>query len=147
MVIPPIGSTYYERALMLDAGPLISFYSPRDARGIIVKQFLQSFAAKNYTICITYPTIAEVHRRLLFDVGRLPAMQFISDSLDGSLNIISINERDHFQSNEILNRYNDQTISFTDATSMAIMKRLGIIKVLSYDFHFSLMGFEVISPR
>jgi predicted nucleic acid-binding protein len=73
-------------------------------------------------------------------------MDFLEHSLDGSLNILNLNPTDTLYSKDILYRFNDQDISFTDASSMAIMQRLGIIKVLSYDFHFSLLGFDLINP-
>ena len=146
MVVPGIGNTYYERALMLDAGPLIALYTLDDLRGKLVKQFLTQYAVEKYPVCVTYLIIAEVQKRLLYDVGRGQASQFLHDSLDGSINIVSIDNTDHALTKEILERFNDQNISFADAASMAIMKRLGIFKVMSYDFHFSLMGFEVISP-
>jgi len=145
MVFTVTGNTYYERALMLDAGPLISLYSPNDARKDSIRLYLTSLSNEKYPICITYPTIAEVHRRLLFDLGRLVSTQFVNDSLDGSLNIVNICQADHAQSRDIINRFTDQNISFTDASTMAVMKRLGIIKVLSYDFHFYLLNFEVIN--
>jgi len=146
MAVPAIGNTFFERALMLDSGPLISLYSPRDQRANSVRQLLSSFALEKYPVCITYLTIAEIHRRLLFDISRSRAMDFLEHSLDGSLNILNLNPTDTLYSKDILYRFNDQDISFTDASSMAIMQRLGIIKVLSYDFHFSLLGFDLINP-
>ena len=35
-------------------------------------------------------------------------------------------------------------LSFTDCVSFAVMKRLGLEKVLSFDNHFSRAGFEIV---
>lgn len=35
-------------------------------------------------------------------------------------------------------------LSFTDCVSFAVMKRLGLEKVLSFDTHFSRAGFEIV---
>lgn len=46
---------------------------------------------------------------------------------------------------EIFFRYNtDKRWSFTDCTSYAMMTDLGLRKVLTFDEHFSEMGFEII---
>ena len=84
MAVPAIGNTFFERALMLNSGPLISLYSPEDLRSNSVRQLLLSFSLAKYPVCITYLTIAEIHRRLLYDVSRSRAMDFLEHSLDGS---------------------------------------------------------------
>lgn len=37
-------------------------------------------------------------------------------------------------------------LSFTDCVSFAVMKRLDLKKVLTFDNHFSRAGFEIVSP-
>jgi predicted nucleic acid-binding protein len=41
----------------------------------------------------------------------------------------------------IVARYSDQHISFHDALCAAVMKRIGIIKVFTFDRDFAIMGF------
>jgi len=40
-------------------------------------------------------------------------------------------------------KYADQKVSFTDCISFAMMKRLQIKQVFTFDYHFSLAGFDV----
>jgi len=43
-----------------------------------------------------------------------------------------------------LRRYHDQPFSFTDCTSFALMRELGLIDVITTDRHFSVAGFTVL---
>jgi len=45
---------------------------------------------------------------------------------------------------ELYRKYKDKTFSFTDVTSFAIMKDIGIRKAFSYDIDFTQAGFEAI---
>lgn len=41
----------------------------------------------------------------------------------------------------IVQRYSDHPLSFHDALSAAFMKRVGIVKVFTFDRHFAILGF------
>lgn len=43
-------------------------------------------------------------------------------------------------------KYTDKELSFTDATSLTIMKNLGIHKVFTFDHEFEQVGLELIGP-
>jgi predicted nucleic acid-binding protein len=45
---------------------------------------------------------------------------------------------------EIISHHADKEYSYTDATSFAIMERLGIRRAFSFDRHFEQYGFELI---
>jgi predicted nucleic acid-binding protein len=47
---------------------------------------------------------------------------------------------------EILKEFSDKTFSYNDATSFAIMKRLGLKTVFAFDEHFKQYGRFVIVP-
>ena len=54
---------------------------------------------------------------------------------------------DEVEARGILTRYSDHTISFHDALCAAAMKRLGILRIFSFDSDFAVMGFEVFPGR
>lgn len=127
---------------MLDTGPLISLYNHRDARGKDVACKLKEIQQLKYPVCITLPTIAEAHRRILYDVNGLKARTFLRDITDGTVQILQVTQEDITSAIEIIDRYDDQALTYTDAICMAVMKRYGIIKVLSFDLnHFCLVNF------
>jgi uncharacterized protein len=53
------------------------------------------------------------------------------------------NEKDEQIALSLFQKYADQKVSFTDCISFAIMKRLQLKRVFTFDKHFSQAGFEV----
>ncbi len=139
-----IPKSFYERALMLDSGPLISLYIEEDSRKESVKKNLNIFGDQKYPLCITNLTIAEVQRRIIYDDHIERGINFLDDIYDGSMNILEIENDDIKMAISIIKKFNDQKISFTDSITMAVMKRLGILKVYTYDIHFTYLGYVLI---
>jgi predicted nucleic acid-binding protein len=53
--------------------------------------------------------------------------------------------QDEVRALDILTRYTDKDFSYTDATSFAVMERLGIGTVFTFDHHFGQYGFEALT--
>ena len=130
--------------MLLDTGPLISLYDAKDNRGERINAIMQQMQRLKYPVCITLLTIAETQRRILYDIGYKRALEFLKAINDGSVHILEIEKKDIIDAIDVIERYSDQKISCTDAVSMAVMKRIGIQKVLSYDWHFGLLNFSVL---
>ncbi len=45
---------------------------------------------------------------------------------------------------QLMERYGDQDLSFTDCVSFALMKQHRISQVFTFDHHFLLPGFEIV---
>jgi uncharacterized protein len=88
--------------------------------------------------------IAEAHALLLNRIGRVDAARFLEAIIAGSRHIIRVLEADETQAREIIRRPSDKDYSYTDATSFAIVERLHIKKVFSFDQHFAQYGFTLI---
>jgi hypothetical protein len=58
--------------------------------------------------------------------------------------IISVTPGDREAAWRIFKKFKDQRFSFTDCTSFAVMKRLGLSQVLTVDQHFRVMGFVLV---
>ena len=57
------------------------------------------------------------------------------------VHIVTVTTEDREAAWEIFRKFEDQKLSLTDCTSFAVMKRLGLTRVLTVDRHFALMGF------
>jgi predicted nucleic acid-binding protein len=54
--------------------------------------------------------------------------------------LVYVTERDDEAAWEIFSQYTDKDWSYTDCSCLAMMRRLGITEVLSFDHHFDQMG-------
>jgi len=61
------------------------------------------------------------------------------------LRILRPEETDEISALHWMLKYADQSVSFTDCISFTLMKRQGISSVFSFDQHFVMAGFDVIS--
>lgn len=88
--------------------------------------------------------VAEVYRFLLFHAGKRPADAFL-ERLDASplLTLEFLGRQHHQRAREWLARLDDQIISYTDATSFAVMELTPCDAVLSFDHDFVVAGFRV----
>jgi len=59
-----------------------------------------------------------------------------------SLQILRPREADETSAVILLEKYADHRVSFTDCVSFALMQRLGITGVFTFDSHFELAGFN-----
>ncbi len=76
------------------------------------------------------------HRALSFDADITKQTIF---------HMLSISETLFLSAQEVFRKFNrDKYWSFTDCTSYAVMEDFGMQKVLTFDHHFSEMGFEII---
>jgi predicted nucleic acid-binding protein len=144
----PVPHTIYERAVLLDTSALEAIVDKQDAHNKEATQCLFRLRDLSYPLYITNLTIAETHRRLLYKPqfdNRL-SFSFLENIYDGSVNIIRVAEADEVRAISYIERFKDQKLTVTDAVSMAVMIRLGLRKIFSFDWHFTLLGFEIIPP-
>ena len=63
---------------------------------------------------------------------------------DAALTVVRISEEQETAAGEFFDRYSDVDFSFTDCTSFAVMRELGLTEVFTADGHFRMMGFVLI---
>ena len=79
-------------------------------------------------------------------LSRQAAEQFLRDTEQGTrIRVVWIRPGDVTRAREIVYRYGDKDFTLTDATSFAVMERLGIRHTFTFDHHFSQYGFTVLT--
>ena len=89
--------------------------------------------------------IAETYILIRRAIGHQPAMRFLQN-ISSSPRVSKIFSEQMLEDNaeNILEKYQDQDFSYTDAVSFAVMKQRGIHLAFSFDHHFVTAGFTII---
>ena len=90
---------------------------------------------------LTNFVVAESHALLLSRLSADIARRWL---LDNVWPIERVSEDDESRARAILTQYTDKTFSYTDATSFAMMERLGLKTAFAFDPHFRQYGFQVV---
>lgn len=89
--------------------------------------------------------IDETITRIRMRAGHKPALNFGKGIFTSRIyRIHYIDESIEREAFKIFEKYQDQKLSFTDCTSIALMRRLGITKIFAFDEDFVALGFEIV---
>jgi len=80
-------------------------------------------------------------------LGRLAVLQFYQDLVKSraQLKIVRITIKDEVEAWDFFEKLSGRKLSFTDCTSFALMKRLGLTEAFAFDKHFKKAGF-ILKP-
>lgn len=96
-------------------------------------------------IVTTNLIVAETHALLLRRTSRKVALAFVREVRRApNIVVASSAEYEELAVTEWLEKFDDQSFSFTDAVSFAVMSDRGVRDALALDHHFSAAGFVVI---
>lgn len=88
--------------------------------------------------------LAECHALIMSKLGIQPGLNFVTWLEDGRIEVHRVSQDEEVTARAILRRYRDKTFSYTDATSFAVMERLGLRDAFSFDSDFSQYGFRTL---
>jgi predicted nucleic acid-binding protein len=122
----------------------LAFFSARDGRHAEADLLFRSAIARKIRMMTSNLVLAEVHRLLLFRAGIRPAAAALEQiDLSPSVKVEHADEEIHRQARAWLGRLGDQILSYTDASSFALMKSLRCDTALSFDRDFEVAGFAL----
>ena len=85
--------------------------------------------------------VAECHALALSRLGASVARKWLLANIWA---VERVTPDDEATAKEIIRKYTDKTFSYTDATSFAVMGRLGLRTAFAFDPHFRQYGFQVV---
>lgn len=130
--------------VILDTGPIYSLLDSKDQWHPQAVQLFEHFEQKGIDVVATYPALLETHRLLLArETVSGPHVHALIEDAFEVFGVMYPLAADADKARTSLRRYNDQRISLTDATVVAMAVREGA-QVATFDVrYFELMGAEI----
>lgn len=79
-------------------------------------------------------------------VGRRDALRILQEIDRSATIIVRVTPADERRARAIIAQYDDKDFTLTDATSFAVMERLGIGHAFTFDRNFTQYGVTVLTP-
>jgi uncharacterized protein len=131
------------KSLFVDSGPLVAVVNPGDQHEPEARQGWLRLATLHLPLVSTEHVLDEVATAICRAQSPRCAADWVTQQLDSELiRWVSCGPEDWRAATNWLTRYSDQRISFTDALSFSLMRRLKITEVFTFDRHFALAGFQ-----
>lgn len=133
------------RQVFVDTAAFVAMFDRRDGNHGRARLISERLAEQHSLLYTTNFVLAETHALLLKRLGIAIALNLLRALRTGSTTVIRVDEETEDRALDILTRYTDKGFSYTDATSFAVMERLGIGAAFTFDHHFGQYGFQALS--
>jgi len=130
--------------VFVDTSAVFALLDRSDRGHRAARDVLRDLQRRRIEPLLTNFVVAESHALVLTRLGPDIARRWLRDNV---WPIERVSEGDELKARAILTQYTDKTFSYTDATSFAVMERLGLKTALAFDPHFRQYGFHVVGSR
>jgi len=129
--------------VLVDSSAVYALIDRSDANHAAARAILAAMRQRAAEPLLTNFVVAEAHALLLARVSADVARTWL---LGNVWEIERITEADEASARQILSKYADKSFSYTDATSFAVMERLGLRTAFAFDAHFRQYGLQLLLP-
>lgn len=127
---------------LVDTSAVYALIDRDDANHRKAVSILRSLPRRGLTPVLSNFIVAESHALLLSRLGSQVARDWLLKQIWPIEPVTSVDES---KAREIIQRYEDKTFSYTDATSFAVMERLGLNEAFAFDVHFRQYGLKLLA--
>ena len=127
--------------VLVDTSAVYALIDRDDAYHRKAVAILRSLPRRGLAPLLTNFIMAECHALLLSRLGAEMARGWVMEQV---WPVERVNVQDEDKARAIIRQYTDKTFSYTDATSFAVMERLGISNCFAFDPHFQQYGLTVL---
>lgn len=131
--------------LFVDTGAWFALVDKSDQHHNQAVKAYPRLLSSYHHLTTTNLVIAETYILIRHAIGHNPAIYFLKN-IAASPRVVKIYSNSTLEeaAEAILFKYQDQSFSYTDAVSFALMKQFEIKKAFSFDRHFATAGFMLI---
>lgn len=127
----------------VDASALIALNNPKDQYHQVAIEIAEKL--NHIELIISDSVLSETHTFLRYRSGYPIASNLLENILVGAPFVIAdVTSEARMTAMALLEKFNDQKISYCDALSVAIMQEQKIDRIFTFDDHFEVMGVQVI---
>ena len=131
-----------DRRSFVDTAAYYALADADDANHPSARVILTQLWTERWRLVTTNFVLAEIHALVLHRLGRTPALRALSNIRSSpATQIVRVTAADEVRAWAIITQYTDKLFSYTDATSFAVMERLGLTQVFTFDRDFTQYGF------
>lgn len=131
--------------LFVDTSAWFALANRRKGEHANVEPAFRDRLFRGVRIVTTNLVVAETHALLLHRTSYRAALTFVTEVVVApTLVVSSTPELEERARRDWLVRYSDQSFSFTDAVSFAVMRERKIREALTLDHHFATAGFQMV---
>jgi predicted nucleic acid-binding protein len=131
--------------LFADTGAWCALYDRSDIHHARASALLKELKRKKTQLITSDYVLDESLTLLRFRAGHKEAVDLGRWMLQSPLvKVINVDEKIWQSAWEMFGRYGDKGFSFTDCTSFAIMRQLGLLNAFAFDHNFEQAGFVML---
>ena len=133
--------------LLLDSSAYFALLDQADAYHSQALAIRDRLITEGWRLFSTSFILAETHALLLNRLSQRIATKFLQDMKKSTTRLAWVTPADVQRAKAIIYQYEDKDFSLTDATSFAVMERLGITTAFTFDRHFAQYGLNILTAR
>ena len=127
--------------ILVDTSAVYALIDRSDRWHSTAKAALDDIKKSRSEPVLTNFLVAECHALLLARLGAPLARSWLTNNV---WTVQRVTVDDEARALSIIAKYTDKSFSYADATSFAVMERLGLRRAFAFDPHFRQYGFQVV---
>jgi predicted nucleic acid-binding protein len=135
------------RRTFVDTSAYFALLDADDANHTQARTISHRLIAEGWRLFTTSFVLAETHALLVNRLSQPLATRFLRDMEHSPTTLVWVTPTDMQRAKAIIYQYTDKAFSLTNATSFAVMERLRIPAVFTFDRDFAQYGFSVLQAH
>jgi uncharacterized protein len=135
--------------IFVDTGAFCAFADRSDSCHVIAVRQVSAILRERLQLITTNFVVDETYTWMRYRLGNREAAKFLrrlrqSEEKEPRLEITTVSRALENEATRLLEKLSDQDLSYTDATSLALIHKKGLLRAFTFDRHFLLLPIEII---